>query len=32
VGSLMPVGQPVRITVGMESPGEEAVNYQIAFW
>lgn len=32
VGSLMPVGQPVRIAVAMESPGEEAVNYQIAFW
>lgn len=32
VGSLMPVGQPVRIAVAMESPGEQAVNYQIAFW
>lgn len=32
VGSLMPVGQPVRIAVAMQSPGEQAVNYQIAFW
>lgn len=32
VGSLMPVGQPVRIAMAMESPGQQAVNYQIAFW
>ncbi len=32
VGSLMPVGQPVRIALAIESPGEAAVNYQMAFW
>lgn len=32
VGSLMPVGQPVRIAMALDSPGEEAVNYQISFW
>ncbi|MCC5888335.1 MAG: zinc-ribbon and DUF3426 domain-containing protein [Gammaproteobacteria bacterium] len=32
VGSLMPVGQSVRIALAMESPGDEAVNYQIRFW
>lgn len=31
-GSLMPVAQPVRIAVLIENPGDEAVNYQIAFW
>lgn len=31
-GSPMPVGRPVRIALAIESPGEEAVNYQMAFW
>lgn len=31
-GGLMPVGQPVRIALSIENPGDEAVNYQIAFW
>ena len=32
VGTLMPTNRSVRIALEFESPGDEAVNYQLRFW